>query len=40
MSGKWNIKVMIIIGKLQLIVMDMGHRLMTYVGLLRVGMNQ
>jgi hypothetical protein len=30
MSAKWNIQIMKIIGQLRLILMDMGHRLMTY----------
>jgi hypothetical protein len=30
MSAKWTIQIMIIIGQLRLILMDMGHRLMTY----------
>jgi hypothetical protein len=30
MSAKWTIQIMRIIGQLRLILMDMGHRLMTY----------
>jgi hypothetical protein len=30
MSAKWVIQIMRIIGQLRLILMDMGHRLMTY----------
>ena len=30
MSAKWTILIMRIIGQLRLILMDMGHRLMTY----------
>jgi hypothetical protein len=30
MSAKWIIQIMRIIGQLRLILMDMGHRLMTY----------
>jgi hypothetical protein len=30
MSAKWTIQIMRIIGHVRLILMDMGHRLMTY----------
>jgi hypothetical protein len=30
MSAKWTIQIMRIIGQLRLILMNMGHRLMTY----------
>jgi hypothetical protein len=30
MSAKWTVQIMRIFGQLRLILMDMGHRLMTY----------